>query len=92
MNEKDKLYKFLDEFLEKVDNAKDEYFRDYLKLIIEDEHIEISMDSDLQMNVASLDEKNGVIQTETLTTLQKLVTKYFDDRAATNNLYKSYFS
>lgn len=91
MNEKDKLYKFLDEFLEKVDNAKDEYFRDYLKLIIEDEHIEISMDSDLQMNAASLDEKNGVMQTKTLTTLQKLVTKYFDDRAATNNLYKSYF-
>lgn len=92
MNEKDKLYKFLDEFLEKVDNAKDEYFRDYLKLIIEDEHIEISIDSDLQMNVSSLDEKNGVMQTKTLTTLQKLVTKYFDDRATTNNLYKSYFS
>lgn len=92
MNEKDKLYKFLDEFLEKADNAKDEYFRDYLKLIIEDEHIEISMDSDLQMNVASLDRKEGVMQTKTLATLQKLVTKYFDDRAATNNLYKSYFS
>lgn len=92
MNEKDKLYKFLDEFLEKVDNAKDEYFRDYLKLIIEDEHIEISIDSDLQMNVSSLDEKNGVMQTKTLTTLQKLVTKYFDNRTTINNLYRSYFS
>ena len=92
MDETDKLYKFLDEFLEKVDNAKDEYFRDYLKLIIEDEHIEISIDSDLQMNAASIDEKNGVMQIKTFTTLQKLVTKYFDNRSTINDLYKSYFS
>ncbi len=93
MNEMDKLYKFLEGFLEKVDNAKkDDYFRDYLELIIEDERIKISIDSDLQMNTSSLDRENGIMQTETFATLQNLITRYFDNRTTINNLYRSYFS
>lgn len=92
MNEIDKLYKFLDEFFEKKDKDKDSYFRDYLELIIDDEHIKISMDSNLQMNAASLDKSNGVMSIQTLGTLQEYVKKYFDNRFTMDDLYSQYFS
>ena len=89
MTESLKLYKFLDDFFIKVDNKKDEHlFTDYLEFTVLNEHIRISLRSDMEMNAASLDKENGTMSLQTLTELRNLVQEYFTNK---NSIYENYF-
>ena len=89
MTESLKLYKFLDDFFAKVDNKKDEYlFTDYLEFTVLNEHIRISIRSDMEMNAASLDKENGTMSLQTLAELRSLVQGYFTNK---NSIYENYF-
>lgn len=89
MTESLKLYKFLDDFFTKVDNKKDEHlFTDYLEFTVLNEHIRISLRSDMEMNAASLDKENGTMSLQTLTELRNLVQEYFTNK---NSIYENYF-
>lgn len=89
MTESLKLYKFLDDFLAKVDNKNDEHlFTDYLEFTVLNEHIRISLRSDMEMNAASLDKENGTMSLQTLAELRSLVQGYFTNK---NSIYENYF-
>ena len=81
MTETFKLYDFLDNFLEKVYNkAKPGLFTEYLEFIVLDEHIKISIRSDMEMNAASLDNKSGTMPVQVLNELRDIVQSYFSSR------------
>ena len=89
MTESLKLYKFLDDFLIRVDNKKDEHlFTDYLEFIVLDEHIKLGLRSDMEMSAASLDKENGTMSLQTLAELRNLVQQYFTNK---NSIYENYF-